>query len=274
MTLNPPSLRTLKFDIKHFENGDSYDNGVNWSRTAIQPANFHLPHGLQWRSACSCKIMSRSVEWLQSYCKFSIFNVAAVRHLGFVKYANFHSPHGFRSQSACFCKITWQSLERFRSCCKILISYMAAVRLLGCLKYANSHLPHGLRYLRVLTKFCPDRLNGCWVIASFRFPIWRPPAIMDFQNMHIFTFHTVWGHDRRVHAKFRRHRLNSCGVIARFWFPIWRPSAILDFQNMQIFTFRTLYGHDLLVRAKFCRDRMVYGLFTGGQFTGGLFTGD
>ena len=31
MTLNPPSLRSLKFDIKYFENGDRYDIGVNGS---------------------------------------------------------------------------------------------------------------------------------------------------------------------------------------------------------------------------------------------------
>ena len=34
--------------------------------------------------------------------------------------------------------------------------------------------------LRAHTKFRRDRLNGCRVIANFRFQIWRPSAILDF----------------------------------------------------------------------------------------------
>ena len=45
--------------------------------------NFHLPHGLGSRSDCSCIVSSRSDEGLRSYCKFSVSNKAAVRHMGF-----------------------------------------------------------------------------------------------------------------------------------------------------------------------------------------------
>jgi len=43
-------------------------------------ANFNFPHGLQPKSACLCKISSRSVKRLRRYCKFKIFNIATVRH--------------------------------------------------------------------------------------------------------------------------------------------------------------------------------------------------
>jgi len=49
----------------------------------LKYANFYIQHGLRSLSACSCKILSRSVERLRSYCKFSISQMAAVRHLGF-----------------------------------------------------------------------------------------------------------------------------------------------------------------------------------------------
>ena len=50
--------------------------------------------------------------------RFRFFNMAAVRHLGFLKYANFYIPHGLRSLSACSCKISSRSDERLRSYCK------------------------------------------------------------------------------------------------------------------------------------------------------------
>jgi len=50
----------------------------------LKCANFHLLHGSRSRSAGSCKISSRSVERLRSYCKFLISNMATVRRSGFV----------------------------------------------------------------------------------------------------------------------------------------------------------------------------------------------
>jgi len=55
----------------------------------LKYANFHLLHGLWSRSACFCKILSRSVERFWSYCKFSITNMVAVRHVGFCVCAKF-----------------------------------------------------------------------------------------------------------------------------------------------------------------------------------------
>jgi len=110
----------------------------------LKYANFHSPHGFRSQSACYCKISSRSVEWLRSYCKISISNMAAVRLLGCVKYANFHFPHGLGSRSACPCKISSRSIEWLRSYCKFSISNMAAVRHLSLLKYETFHLQHGL----------------------------------------------------------------------------------------------------------------------------------
>jgi len=56
----------------------------------LKYANFNTLHGLQPQYACSCKILSGSVEWLRIYCKLLISNMAAIRHIEFLKYANFN----------------------------------------------------------------------------------------------------------------------------------------------------------------------------------------
>jgi len=83
-----------------------------------------------------------------------------------------------------------------------------------------------------------DRSNGCRDIANFHFPIWRPSAMLNFGNMQILTFCTVFSQNLHDRAKFRRDRLNGCGNNPNFRFPIWRPSAILHFLNILILTFR------------------------------------
>jgi len=50
----------------------------------LKYANFRIPGDLRPRSDCWCNIWSQSVERLRIYCKLSIFNMAAVRLLGFV----------------------------------------------------------------------------------------------------------------------------------------------------------------------------------------------
>ena len=50
----------------------------------VKYANFDIPHGLRLKSVYLYKISSRSVERLQNYYELNIFNMAAVRHLGFV----------------------------------------------------------------------------------------------------------------------------------------------------------------------------------------------
>ena len=110
-----------------------------------------------------CKISSRSNERLWSYCKFSISNMVAVRHLGFLKYANFHLLHGLGSRSAFSCKISSGSVEWLRSYWKFSISNMAAVRHLGFLKYANFHLPHSLRSQSA----CSQKISS-WSVERLR----------------------------------------------------------------------------------------------------------
>jgi len=59
-----------------------------WRPSAIlnflKYSNFNFPHCLRPQSAYSRKIASWSAERLQRYSKFSISNMAAVRHLVFV----------------------------------------------------------------------------------------------------------------------------------------------------------------------------------------------
>ena len=41
-------------------------------------------------------------------------------------------------------------------------------------------------------KFRRGRMNDCEDIANFQFPIWRPSAILNFGNMQILTFRTIY----------------------------------------------------------------------------------
>jgi len=52
--------------------------------------------------------------------------------------------------------------------------------------------------LHIHVKFRRDRMNGCWDIANFQFPIWRPSDILNFGNMQMLTFRTVYTHN--LHA--------------------------------------------------------------------------
>jgi len=127
------------------------------------------------------QISSRSVERLRRYCKFSIFNMAAARHLEFVKYANFNITHGLQPKSAYLYKISSQSVERLWRYRDFLISNMAAVRHFEFSKYANFHVLRGLQwYLHVPAKFCLYRSNGCGYIAIVCFQICWPSAILNF----------------------------------------------------------------------------------------------
>jgi len=44
--------------------------------------------------ASSCQISSKSVKRLQTYDDLTVFKMAAVRHLGFVKFEHFNSRSG------------------------------------------------------------------------------------------------------------------------------------------------------------------------------------
>jgi len=46
MTLYALSSRSFKFDVKYFENGDSYDDKVNGSQIGNHPWGIHLHHDL------------------------------------------------------------------------------------------------------------------------------------------------------------------------------------------------------------------------------------
>ena len=125
----------------------------------LKYANFHFLRGLQWQFACSCKILSLSVERLRRYYKLNIFNMAAVRHLGFViacarpptrpywwseealkissQICKFYHSARFTVKMCLFDKISSRSVERLRRYCEFSISNMAAVRHLKFVKYAN-----------------------------------------------------------------------------------------------------------------------------------------
>jgi len=137
----------------------------------LKYAHLHLLHGLQSQSACYCKITLQSVEHVQSYCKFLIFNMAAIRDPKFLNYANFYLSHGLQSWPACSCKISSRLVERFWSYYKFSISNMAAVRPLGFLKYAN----FTFRMVRVrIWLFMQNFVTIGWMVAKLM-------QVFDFQ---------------------------------------------------------------------------------------------
>ena len=94
--------------------------------------------------------------------------------------------------------------------------------------------------LHVPAKFRFDRLNSCGYIANFRFPMWRPSAMLNLWNMQISTFRMIYSQNLPICTKFCHDRLNGCGDIANFRFSIWRPPAMFILWNMQTSTFRTV----------------------------------
>ena len=145
---------------------------------------------------------------MRSYCKFSISNMAAVRHLGFLKYVNFYLLHSLGSRSACSCKIP--------SCLFVCLHLTSGDLKPFAFKVIKTwHLIFRERWQ--LRWWCQLKSNiklPCQVIFDLSWP-W---TVVDL-GYTIFTSDiSAFGHDVRVHAKFRRDC--GCRVIASFRFPI------------------------------------------------------
>ena len=66
MTLNPPSFRSLKFDIKYLKNGDRLDDGINESHIGNHPCTIDWHHDLRpWLTLN--RLRSRSPEFNFKY---------------------------------------------------------------------------------------------------------------------------------------------------------------------------------------------------------------
>ena len=61
--------------------------------TGLVNGNFRLLHRIHTLTS-SCKISSKSVKRLQRYGDLTVFKMAAVRHLGFVKFETFNRRYG------------------------------------------------------------------------------------------------------------------------------------------------------------------------------------
>jgi len=149
--------------------------------------------------------------------------MAAVRHLGFLKYENFYIPHGSRSLSACPCKISSRSDERLPRYCKFSISKITAVRHLWFLKYENFHLPRGLWSWSIF--FMQNFVAIGWTVAEilqvFDFQKWRPSAILDFK---------IW---KFLHSAL--FAVTICVSVQNFVAIGWMVAELLqffDFSNM------------------------------------------
>jgi len=114
----------------------------------------------------------RSVEPFRRYGRFSIFKMAAVRHLGFLKVGNFNFRSHLEDQFASLCQISRKSVIPFRRYSWVSIFKMAAVRHLGFV-------------LRVLDR--PRRVFGSLCdCAKFGYH-WR----CNFGSMQILIFGTL-----------------------------------------------------------------------------------
>jgi len=110
--------------------------------------------------------------------------------------------------------------------------------ILNTQKCANCNLSHGLYSQNLCSRAYVrrDRLKGCPDIMNFRFSIWRPSVILNFGNMLILPFYTVYSHNLHVPAKVHRDWLNDC---RDFEFSIFNMAAIrrLDFIKSANFNF-------------------------------------
>jgi len=87
---------------------------------------------LTFRTLCNQNLhahaSSRLVEWLRRYCEFSIFHMAAFRHLGFLKYANFNLPHSFQPNLHVYVKFRRDRMNDFGDIASFLFSIWRSVQ--------------------------------------------------------------------------------------------------------------------------------------------------
>jgi len=60
----------------------------------LKNGNFNGRSAVGGQYTSSCQISSKAVKWLQEYGDLTVFNMAAVRHLGFVKFKFFNGRSG------------------------------------------------------------------------------------------------------------------------------------------------------------------------------------
>ena len=80
-------------------------------------------------------------------------------------------------------------------------------------------------WLLYLTTFRVNRIIIRWDIAKRRFSIWRPSAILNFQNFGILLSSRPWKHNLHQRTKFRWNRMIFGWDIAIKLFSKWRPPA-------------------------------------------------
>jgi len=111
-----------------FDRGNSMYEQQRWMFT-IGLLNFRS--GSEAQYASSCQISRRLVDPFRRYGRFSIFKMAAVRHLGFLKVGNFNFRSHLEAQFASLCQISRRSVEQLWRYSRFSIFKMAAVRHLG-----------------------------------------------------------------------------------------------------------------------------------------------
>jgi len=191
----------------------------------------------------------------------SNFNIAAVRHLGFLNSQNLNGRQTYEGEHASsYAKFRGNRWNRCRDMAIFRFFKMAATAILdfsnfkfltvGRLKSAEL-----LRY----AKFGQNRSNRGRVMAIFRFCKMAVAAILDFSN---FKFLTV-GQLKRVEvhrrAKFGQNQSKRSGHVAIFRFFKMAAATILDFSNFKFLTVDRLKRAELRRRAKFGRNRSKRG---------------
>ena len=72
MSFNPPSSRSLQFDIKYFKNGDRYDDVVTGCRIGNHPCTVNWHHALQPWLTLNCP-RSRTPAFHFKYLEYREF---------------------------------------------------------------------------------------------------------------------------------------------------------------------------------------------------------
>jgi len=128
----------------------------------------------------SCQILCRSVEPLRRYGRFSVFKMAAVRHLGFSKVGNFNGPYPSGAKMRHHAKFCADGSNR---CGDTAVFNFSRWRPSAILDFQKLEILTARTVWRAKVrhraKFCSDRLNHCGDMAVFRFSRWRPSAILD-----------------------------------------------------------------------------------------------
>jgi len=173
----------------------------------LKVRNFNWLYPSERQCASTSQISCRSVEPLPRCNFFSIFKMAAIRHIGFLNF-EILTTMPFGSLKCIMMPNFVQIGQGIANIWPFSIFQDGGRPPSSIVKTYKFLLPCTPRRAEMcrLAKFCADRSNLCRDMAVFRFSRWRSSTILDFLNFAILTTHALRKSKMHHGAKFCANR--------------------------------------------------------------------